>query len=125
MNMIAQLHWQDLETLSDLIFARDGWRRVGVLGQDQPDVDLVLEHATSRQRAWEQAKTKAKQADLEDNLARFREQGTCDRFYFVCGDPSDTLTTQGDDHVHLWVKDALANAAVDAGLFGWLVDRTQ
>lgn len=123
--MIAQLHWQDLESLTDLIFARDGWRRVGVLGGDQPDVDLVLEHATTRQRAWVQVKTKAKQADLADNLERFEQQGTCDRFYFICGHPSGPLTIPDDPHVQLWAKVTLADAAIDAGLFGWLVDRTR
>ena len=57
--MIRQLHWRDLEALTDRIFARDGWKRISVLGQDQPDVDLVLEHSTTDLRAWVQVKTGA------------------------------------------------------------------
>ena len=54
--MVKQLHWEEFETLVDLIFARDGWRRTSVLGKDQPDVDMVLDHRTSRQTAWVQVK---------------------------------------------------------------------
>ena len=123
--MIAQLHWQDLESLTDLIFSRDGWRRVGVLGKDQPDVDLIVDHATAGLKAWVQVKTKAKQSELDENLRRFDAQGICDRFYFVCGTSGSTLSIPDEEHLQLWANDTLANAAIDAGLFGWLVDRTR
>ena len=123
--MLAQLHWQDLETLTDLIFSRDGWRRVSVLGNDEPDVDLVLEHATTFHRAWVQVKTKAGQSELTSNLESFVRHGTCDRFYFVCGQSSGSLRIPAEKHLHLWAGDRLADAAIDAGLFTWLIDRTR
>jgi hypothetical protein len=33
--MIRQLDWQDFEILVDLIFARGGWQRSGVLGKNR------------------------------------------------------------------------------------------
>ena len=124
-DMVAQLHWQDLESLADLIFARDGWRRVGVLGQDQPDVDLVVEHATTGSRAWVQVKARATQAELDANIVQFRSQGVCDRFYFVCAQPAGRLRAEDDGLVKVWSGGALADAAIDAGLFSWLIDRTR
>ena len=124
-DMVAQLHWEDLESLADLIFARDGWRRVGVLGKDQPDVDLVVEHTTTGSRAWVQVKTRATQAELDANLDEFRRQGVCDRFYFICGKPVGALAAEADTHIKVWSGPALADAAIDAGLLSWLIDRTR
>lgn len=42
--MIKALHFADFEVLVDLIFTRNGWRRMGVPGANYPDVDLVLDH---------------------------------------------------------------------------------
>ena len=123
--MIAQLHWEEFETLVDLIFARDGWRRTSVLGKDQPDVDMILDHRTSRQTAWVQVKTGAGQAELNDYLERFRLEGTCDRFYFVSSNPKGTLHLPEARNLHLWAGPTLATAAIDAGLLDWLIERTR
>ena len=123
--MIAQLHWEEFETLVDLIFARDGWRRTSVLGKDQPDVDMVLDHGTSRQTAWVQVKTGAGQAELDDYLERFRLDGTCDRFYFVCSNPKGELRLPDKPNLHLWSGRELARAAIDAGLSEWIMERTR
>ena len=125
LGMIAHLHWEEFETLVDLIFARDGWRRTSVLGKDQPDVDMVLDHRTSQQTAWVQVKTSASQAELDDYLQRFSLDGSYDHFYFVCSNPSASLKIAPDPHLHLWAGAHLATAAIDAGLFDWLIARTR
>jgi hypothetical protein len=125
LDMITQLHWEEFETLVDLIFARDGWRRTSVLGKDQPDVDMVLDHRTSRQTAWVQVKTGAGQAELDDYLERFRLDGTCDRFYFVCSNPKGPLKLPDGNNLDLWAGPSLAGAAIDAGLLDWLMERTR
>lgn len=124
-DMVRQLHWEEFETLVDLIFARNGWRRVGVLGKDQPDIDLLLEHPITGERAWVQVKSKASQGILDDYLDRFTHDGSCQRFFFVCHSPTGRLTMPEDQHLHLWSDAGLAETVLEAGLFDWLMQRTR
>jgi hypothetical protein len=125
LRMIRQLDWRDFETLVDLIFARGGWQRSSVLGKDQADVDLILTQPTIGETAWVQIKSKASQADLNDYLGRFRRDGSCDRFFFVCHSTADALSLPTEQRLHLWSEGRLSEAAIDAGLFSWLIDRTR
>ena len=124
--MIKELHWQEFETLVDLIFARGGWQRTSLLGKTMPDVDLILEQPITGETAWVQVKTGTTQSQYEDYLARFRADGSCDRFFFVCHSPSRTLKPATDQpHHHLLTGPALAELAVKVGLLDWLTDRTR
>lgn len=125
LRMIRLLHWEEFETLVDLIFSRNGWRRGGVLGKDQPDVDLVLDQPVTNETAWVQVKTGTRQAELDDYLERFRRDGSYDRFFFVCHSSPGALSLPDDPRLYLWAGERLAQAAIEAGLFDWLVDRTR
>jgi hypothetical protein len=123
--MIRQLDWRDFETLVDLIFARGGWQRSSVLGKDQTDVDLILAQPTIAERAWVQIKSGTSQAELVDYLGRFRRDGSCDRFFFVCHSTAGALSLPAQPGLHLWTAERLSDAAIDAGLFNWWIDRSQ
>jgi len=123
--MIRQLHWEDFETLVDLIFSQSGWRRNSVLGKDQPDVDLIARQALTGETAWVQVKSSSDQAELDDYLNRFKRDGSCDRFFFVCHSPAKALALPDEPGLHLLTEDRLAKAAIDAGLFDWLAERTR
>jgi hypothetical protein len=125
LRMIRQLDWRDFETLVDLIFARGGWQRSSVLGKEQADVDLILTQPTIGETAWVQVKSKTSQAELNDYLDRFRRDGSCDRFFFVCHSAAGALSLATEPRLHLWTGDRLSDAAIDAGLFSWLIDRTR
>lgn len=125
LQMIRLLHWEEFETLVDLIFARNGWRRRSVLGKNQPDVDLVVDQPVTNEVAWVQVKTGTRQAELNDYLERFRRDGSYDRFFFVCHTSPGSLTLPDEPRLHLWAGENLAQAAIDAGLFDWLVERTR
>lgn len=45
---IIQLHPKDFETLVDLLCSRSNLRRVGILGENVKDIDLLLEEPISR-----------------------------------------------------------------------------
>lgn len=122
--MIAALHWADFETLVDLIFARTGWQRVSRVGETQADVDLVLEQPSIGEKAFVQVKSRAGQAVLDDYIDRFRQSGAFQRFFFVCHTPSGELAAVDDARLHVWSGNRLADAAVGAGLFDWLVERS-
>jgi hypothetical protein len=123
-DLIATLDWRDFEVLVDLIFAGSGWRRTsGVGGSDQADSDLILEHPTTREAAFVQVKSKPAPAVLADYVDRFRASGF-DRMFFVCHSPAGTLTSEVPG-VHVWLGERLAEQAVRAGLFDWLVEKAR
>ncbi len=122
--MIAGLHWADFETLVDLIFARTGWQRISRVGGTQADTDLVLEQPTIGETAFVQVKSTAGQAVLDDYVERFRRIGTYNRMFFVCHSPTGALSVDATAGVHIWAGDRLADAAVKAGLFDWLTERS-
>jgi hypothetical protein len=123
--LIAGLHWRDFELLTDLIFASGGWRRVSAVGgSDQADSDLVLEQATTGERAMVQVKSSAGQGVVEDYAERFREGGW-DRCFLVCHTPSGTLAAPSTERFHLWQGPVLAEQAVKAGLVDWLIARSR
>jgi hypothetical protein len=121
--LIEALHWKDFEILVDLIFSASGWRRVGVLGGNQADVDLVIEQIATGERAFVQVKSKADQAVLTDYIDRFRASGDCDRMFFVCHSPTGALrkTQEGADDIDIWTGRQLAEKVVRSGLFDWVV----
>jgi len=124
LRMIRQLDWRDFEVLVDLVFAHGGWQRSSLLGKGQADVDLVLRQPTTGETAWVQIKSQTSQVELDDYLARFRRDGSCDRLFFVCHSTAGALSLPAQPRLHLWTAERVADAALDAGLYNWLMDRT-
>lgn len=124
--LVTALHWRDFEILIDRIFADSGWRRVGVLGETQADVDLVVEQTATGERAFVQVKSRATPTVFQDYIDRFREYGDCSRMFFVCHSPNGKLRqfTSSPD-VELWFSDTVAKKAIRAGLFEWLIQRVK
>lgn len=123
--MISGLDWRDFEVLVDLIFARSGWQRQSALGEGEVDVDLLLDNPSTGETAWVQIKSSASQAVLDDYLERFRADGSCERFFFVCHSAKGMLNIPGDNGLHLWTGKELARKAIATGLFDWLIERTR
>ena len=126
--LVATLHWRDFEILVDRIFADSGWRRVGVLGETQADVDLIVEQVATGERAFVQVKSRANPAVLEDYIGRFHDYGACDRMFFICHSPNKALLARAANpapDVELWVAETVAEKAIRAGLFEWLIERVR
>ena len=119
---IASLHWADFESLVDLIFGRTGWQRLSRVGGIQKDLDLELEQPTTREKVFVQVKSVAGQRELDAYLEKFG-RGSWDRMFFVCHTPRGQLRSV-KRNVHVWTGDALASAAVRAGLFDWIIQKT-
>lgn len=121
--LMAALHWRDFEIMVDLIFSASGWRRVGVLGETEADLDLLLQQSATGERAFVQVKSSATPAVLEDYVQRFAAHD-CERMFFVCHSPSKALSAaKAPDGAELWFGEALADQVLHAGLFDWLVQR--
>jgi hypothetical protein len=125
LEMIAALDWRDFEIMVDLLFARGGWRRQSALAEGEVDIDLLLDNPVTRETAWVQVKSRGDQRTLDDYLDRFTRDGSAQHFFLVCHSPSTKLRAPDDPHVHLWVGTELAQAAISAGLFDWLIERTR
>src|SRR5258705_13934326 len=76
---------------------------------------------TTDETAWGQIKSKANQAELNDFLGRFRRDGSCDRFFFICHSAAGALGVPAEPGPHLWTAERVADAALDACLFNWLI----
>ena len=76
-------------------------------------------------RAWVQVKTGTNQAELDDYIDRFKSDGSCERFFFVCRDAGSKLRLPDDRRLHLWADKVLADKAISVGLFDWLIERTR
>lgn len=122
--MIAALHWRDFELLVDLIFGRNGWRRISAIGGTQKDIDLAVEQPITGERAIVQVKSRATAAVLRDSIARFREYPQYERWFFVCHTAPCTLIAPEGENIDLWTGGRLAEMALKAGLFDWLVERS-
>jgi hypothetical protein len=124
LGLIQALDWRDFELMVDLIFAASGWRRVSAVGgSDQADSDIVLEQAATEERAFVQVKSAATPGVLKDYLQRFAASGF-DRMFFVCHSPSGQLTSD-QPNVHIWLGERLADQAIKAGLFAWLIEKVR
>jgi len=123
-SMIGQLHWAEFEIMIDLIFSRSGWQRVSELGGTMADVDMVLEQPTLAERASVQVKSSASQAVLNKHIEYFNRSDIHARTFFVCHSPKGNLSVPDDAGVHLWTGKALAEIAMESGLFDWLLERT-
>jgi hypothetical protein len=121
--MVCRLDWRDFETLIDLIFARGGWQRQSAVGGNQADVDMVLTQPTTNETAWVQVKSRSSQGELDDYLRRFHNDGSFNRFFFICHSAPRVLRMPDAANLKLWMAEQIADAALEAGLFRWLVDR--
>ena len=79
-----------------------------------------------RERAFVQVKSRATPAVFNDYVERFRAYEGCSRMFFVCHSPTAALNaTTPPEGVDLWRTDTLAEKALRAGLFDWLIERVR
>src|SRR5262249_15731262 len=123
-NMIRRLDWRDFETLIDLIFTRGGWQRVGALGGDQADVDLVLKQPITAETGRVEVKSRSSQAEFDDYLGRCERNAGFDHFFFIYHSAAKAIEASEQRQLHLWSVDRIASAVIDLGLFSWLSDLT-
>ena len=122
--MIAGLDWKDFETMVDLIFARNGWQRVSPLGGKQKYGDLDVYQPLIDARGVVQVKSQANQRTLDKWLKYYKAGEAFDHLFFACHSPKGDLKAPGQPHIHIWVRERLADIAVQSGLYDWLLQRS-
>lgn len=119
--IIRSLHEKDFEILTDLIFHRLGWQRVGELGGSQADTDFVLVQPATGKRGLVQIKSSATQDVVEDYGARFSESKDALPF-LVCHSPAGSLRPPvARPDMLIWNGEDLARKVSEAGLVDWLL----
>lgn len=121
---IRELHWNDFETLVDLVFRDAGWVRVSVLGHHAKAYDLELREPITGNRYLVQVKSRAGVAELRRTAACSSPEDFR-RVFFVVHSPERDLATAADipEYVELVPPERLGELAMHAGLAGWLEDK--
>lgn len=122
--MISGLHWADFEDLVDLIFSRSGWQRLSRVGGTQKDIDLEMIEPATGSRAFVQVKSTAGQKQLDDYINRWEAIGGYDFMFFVCHSPRSKLSFSAEKNIRVWTNETLAQTAIRAGLYDWLMERS-
>lgn len=121
--LIRTFTWADFETLTELIFAQSGWRRISRTGGNQRTTDLDLENPVTGDRAFVQVKSATEQTQLEDYIQKKAfEKSDYNRMFYVyhTGD----VSTESDD-VTLWDVDKVALQVVQNGLIDWVISKAK
>jgi hypothetical protein len=113
---------KDFELLVDLVFTSSGWRRTSVVGKTQKFLDLDLVLPSTGERACVQVKSKTDSKELAAYLEQLGDFTSHTRMFFVFH--TGNIDQPGDDRVSIVGPDKLAVRVVEAGLVGWLIEKT-
>ena len=118
--LVERLNHTELQTLVELVFAHSGWRRCCALPGPHGSVDLVLERHT--ERALVVVQPRQGRCGLEGFLRQAREFHF-DRLVLVGPQVRAPVSAYADPRAGVWGLEELVRRALDAGLYGWLVNR--
>ncbi|MEI7764333.1 MAG: hypothetical protein WCI85_13950 [Comamonadaceae bacterium] len=121
--LIKGLWWHDFELLADLIFSRQGWQRVSVLGKTERDIDLDLVSPITNSRLFVQVKSNASFKMLQESIAAFRASGIYSEMYFVVHTADARLLGHKEAGVTVLGLEKIAELAINCGLMAWLIKK--
>lgn len=125
--VIQSLHPADFEILVDLIFMHGGWRRVGVSGGTEKDIDLDLESPITGEHIAVQVKSAAN-VDTWNTYRKIADKmKDYSRVYFVTHSPDAALKeaakVQDSTQYVYWDEEELTRQVIRGGLTGWVLDK--
>lgn len=121
--LIKGLWWHDFELLADLIFSRQGWQRVSVLGKTEKDIDLDLVSPITNARLFVQVKSEANFKMLQESIAAFRASSIYSEMYFVVHTADNSVLSHKEEGVTVLGLRKIAELAINCGLMGWLIKK--
>lgn len=119
---VKTLNPDNLELLSDLLFARGGWVRISPIGGNQEFLDFAIEQPATAEIAAVQVKAQSCQAELDDYIAKYDAAGFYARLFFICHTSPTTLLSERDD-VHVWQSSELTRIVQRLGLSDWVLQK--
>ena len=122
-NLIQTLNDKDFEVLVDLVFSRNGWRRMARVGGTREAVDIILElpdmEGGKAKTACVQVKSESTVSVFEKCRKSLLKRSESRKFFvFHTGEAPDSC-----DDITVIGRDELAEMVFKAGLFDWLVNR--
>jgi hypothetical protein len=122
--LIKSLTWKDFELLVDLLFVNAGWKRLGVLGKTEKDIDLDLMMPVNGRRAFVQIKSSSTQAEFDKYLCTFTENDIYHELYFVVHTLKTDLQIKDCERPVTVINDkALSKLVVNSGMIEWLIEK--
>lgn len=122
--LIKNLTWKDFELLVDLLFTNAGWKRIGVLGKTEKDIDLDLMMPVNGRRAFVQVKSYSTQSVFEEYVSTFSDNDLYDEMYFVVHSLKSGLQIpQGERRVTVIDDTSLARLVINSGMIEWVIEK--
>lgn len=126
-DIIKNLNDKDFEILIDLLFSRLGWRRTGVLGGTEKDIDLDLISLMGDQRIAVQVKSRANAKIYNQYKSKYAGMLGYTTFYFVTHSPQKDLIEvtekESESDFNYWGPEKISDYAIKSGLIDWLIDK--
>jgi len=124
--LIRHLHWKDFEVLVDLVFSGAGWRRRSVVGKTMKFADIEFEDRINGESYQVQVKSRSTLTEFCAYADQF-SRGEFRKLFYVVHSPDDALAAYEvppDQGVVLVPPRQLSAMVVDAGLIGWVLEKT-
>lgn len=122
--LVRLLTWKDFELLVDLIFSDAGWKRLGVIGKTEKDIDLDLLMPVTEIRAFVQIKASSNQNEFDDYYNSFEENDLFQEMYYVIHTESTPIYVSPEKkNVHLIKIDKIVDLIISAGLVNWVLEK--
>jgi len=115
--LIRNLPWKEFELLVDLIFSYAGWKRLGIIGKSEKDIDLDLIMPVNERRAFVQVKAASDQNEFDKYEEYFYQNGIYDEMYYVVHTMKSSII-QSDENKNVYIIDInkLIKLVINAGL---------
>ncbi len=122
--LIKSLTWKDFELLVDLLFVNAGWKRLGVVGKTEKDIDLDLMMPVNGRRAFVQIKSSSTQTEFDEYLHTFAKNDIYHEMYFVVHTVETALQIKDCGRPVTVINDkALSKLVVNSGMIEWLIEK--
>jgi len=122
-DMMRLLNAPDFELLVELVFAQSGWQRLNETGGSQKTTDFELYLPILNRYAFVQVKSQTNQKELQDYETRAQMWGDV-YMYYVYHTAAKNLVSSTEKTLLIDAA-ILAEMVFNAGLFDWLLKKTQ
>lgn len=121
--LMKLLNPMDFELLVELVFSRSGWQRINETGGSQKTSDFELYIPILDAYAFVQVKSETSQKELEDYEEQLGERN--DEYMFYVYHTAKKQLKPRNPKTKLIGTEKLSELVLNAGLFDWLLKKTQ
>jgi hypothetical protein len=124
--LVKNLTWRDFETLVDMVFTARGWRRLGVVGKTEKDIDLELEQPVTKELVMVQIKARCGSDVVREISLRISGMTHYKKVFIVTHSFTGKLPVSDiDSRIEIMDVDRLSPLILDAGLSDWLIVKSK